>query len=119
MPSPRWPMRVMGSRSIMLGPDEELAIAVAAEKRGGDHAQHAPAELHDASRNRLADFGMNLRIAHDALAHKLSPGFELRLDQRDEPRRRACQRERRAQHEPQRDEAYVDDHKPRRFSEPL
>src|SRR5579864_5001180 len=119
MPSPRWPMRVMTSRSIMAGPDEEFAIAVAARDRRGDDAENVPAERRDACRDRIADFRMNLQVAHDPLADMLSPSFELRLDQRDEPRRPVCKRERCRQYEPQRDEAHVDDHKLRQLLKPL
>src|SRR5947209_10330215 len=118
MPSPRWPMRAMASRSITLRPEQELAIAVAAEDRGGNEIEDAPAERGDKARQRVADLGMDLRIANDALLDMLAAGFELRLDQGDESCRRPGQRQGRGQNEPERDEAHVDDHQLGRRREP-
>src|SRR5260370_6341581 len=109
MPSPRRPTRAMSSRSIMLGTEQEFAIAVAAEDRGGDEAENAPAERRDGVRHFLADRGMDLGIADDALLDVGAAGLELRLDQGDEPRGGPRQCERRRQNELERDEAPGDD----------
>src|ERR1700681_3069218 len=118
MPSPRRPIRAMSSRSVTLGTEQEFAIAVAAEDRGGDEAENAPAEGRDGVLQIFADRGMDPGIADDPLLEMGSAGFELRLDQGDEPRGRPRQRQRRRQNELERDEAHVDDHKSKRRREP-
>src|ERR1700730_17824282 len=99
MPSPRRPTRAMASRSITLGPEQEFAIAFAAEDRGGHEAENAPAERRDGVGQILADGGVDPGIANDALLDMGAAGFELRLDQGDEPCGRPRQRERWRQNE--------------------
>src|SRR5262245_53686566 len=93
--------------SAALGCDEKLAIAVAARNRRGHDACDAPAERPDEGGDVLADRGVNERIAHDALLCVASAGFELRLDQRQEMRRRPRECERRRQDELERDKAQI------------
>ena len=49
-PSPRWPSRSIRSRSTTRRPDEEFAIAVAAEDRRGHQAADAPSQRSDETR---------------------------------------------------------------------
>src|SRR4051794_31218430 len=98
MPSPRRPIRSMASRSTMHATEQVFAIAVAAQERAGDDAEHAPAERRDRVGHLGLDGGMYLHIADDALLAMRAASLELRLDERDEPRRRPCQRQRRRQH---------------------
>ena len=109
-------MRAMSSRSITLGTEQELAIAIAAEDRGGHDSENIPAERSDGALHILGHGGMDLGGADDALLDMDPADFELRLDQGDEPRGRLCQSQGRRQNELERDEAHVDDHKggPRR-----
>src|ERR1700722_8275737 len=99
MPSPRRPMRAMSSRSITLGSEQEFAISFAAEDRGSNGAEHAPAERRNGARQILADGGMDPGVADDALLGMGAAGFELRLDERDQPRGRLRQSQRRRPHE--------------------
>src|SRR5262245_40341757 len=94
--------------SVAIGHDEELAIAVAARDGRGHDLCDAPAVRPDEGGDVLADRGMNEGIAHDALLCVTSPGFELRLDQRQEMRRRSRKCEHRRQDELERDEARID-----------
>src|SRR5262249_9401360 len=97
-------------RSVALGCDEKLAIAVAARNGRGHDACDAPAERPDEGGDIVADRGMNEWIAHDAFLCVTSVGFELRLDQCQEMRRRPRECERRRQDELERDEARIHDH---------
>src|SRR5262245_62936634 len=93
--------------SAALGCDEELAVAVAARDGRGHDACDAPAARPDEGGDVLADRGMNEGIAHDAVFGVTSAGFELRLDQRQEMRRRPRECERRRQDELERDKAQI------------
>src|ERR1700730_11423452 len=90
MPSPRRPTRAISSRSTTLapalGPEQEFAIAVAPENGGCREALDIPAQRRGRVGDLLADAGVNRRIADDALLDTGAAGFELRLDQCDEPR---------------------------------
>src|SRR6185437_14504550 len=117
MPSPRWPMREIVSRSTTAGRNEEFAVAVAAEDRGGDDTAEAPAAR---SKQRLgvgADGGVHGRIADDAFLDVAPRRLELRLDERDHVGTRRQQPFDRRQHELERDEAHVDRRKVRRVGE--
>src|ERR1043166_531749 len=94
MPSPRWPSRSITRRSTTRGPEQELAVAVAARDRRRDDAGDAPAQPRDEARDVLAYGRVHLRVAHDPFLDAAS-GFELRLDQRDHPRGRPQQGDRR------------------------
>src|SRR5262249_61796711 len=84
-----WQQKGANTRgSAALGCDEKLAIAVAARDGRGHDACDAPAERPDEGGDIVADRGVNERIAHDAFLRMTSAGFELRLDQRQEVRRR-------------------------------
>src|SRR5713101_2988224 len=109
MPSPRRPSRAITTRSVTGGPDQELAIAVAAEDRGGEDANDPPAPRSHEAGNLVAHSRVNLRVADDPLLCRAPPGFELRFDQRNEPCWPARQGERRRQDELERNEAHVDD----------
>src|SRR5260370_42452194 len=106
MPSPRRPRRTFPGRSIMLGAEQEFAIAVAAEDRRGHEAENAPAERRHRIRQILADGGVDPGIADDALLDPGAAGLELWLDEGDEPCGRPRQRQRRRQNELERDEAH-------------
>ena len=55
------------------------------------------------------DLGVHGGIAHQTvLAHLLAPGFELRLDERDDVGAGGQQRRQRRQYVPERDERHVD-----------
>src|SRR6516162_364299 len=108
MPSPRWPMRVMQRCSVTHAPEQELAIAVAAENRGGHEPGYSPAQGPHECGNGFADRSMHGRIAHYSLLHRSAPGLELRLDQRNEMSAGARQGERGRQHQGKRDEAHID-----------
>src|ERR1700683_3413331 len=107
MPSPRWPMRVIASRSTTLRLEQKLAIAVAAEDRRGDDTADAPAARGHECFHVFTDRGVDERIAHDALLAIAARRLELRLDQRNERGARLQQLFDRRQHELQRDEAHV------------
>src|SRR5262249_20379288 len=92
-----------------IGHDEELAIAVAAGDGRGDDLCDAPAVRAHEGGNLIADRCVNEWIAHDAFFPLTSANFELRLDQRQEMRRRSRKCERRRQDELERDEARIDD----------
>src|SRR5215469_12576500 len=95
--------------SAAIGGDEELAIAFAAADGRGDDLRDAPAVRAHEGGDLVADRRMNEWIAHDAFFLLTSADFELRLDQRQEMRRRSRKCERRRQHELERDEARIDD----------
>src|SRR5881227_1875218 len=84
MPSPRWPIRAMASRSVTPRPQQELAIALAPEHRGRQHAVNLPAERSDESGDLLADARLDRGIADNPLPDVARPRLELRLDQRHE-----------------------------------
>src|SRR5262245_12113673 len=67
--------------------DQKFAIAVAAGNGGGDDAFDLPALRSDERSDVVADRGVHGGIAHDALLDETPPGFELRLDQRQQLRR--------------------------------
>src|SRR5215470_11184937 len=118
MPSPRAPRATMvsASSSLMDGPDQELLIARAAGDRRGDDANDAPADAVEPGADAIDGALPRVGIADDAaLAHRLAPGLELRLDQRHQPGLWAGQRQRRRQRLPQRDEADIGDDRARRF----
>src|SRR6185503_10625643 len=108
MPSPRWPTRAMARRSVTGGPEQKFGVAVAARNGRGDDVDNAPAERCYGRGNSVADVAMDCDVAHDAALQRRAPGLELRLDQRDQLRRRARQRQRGGQHQLERNEAYVD-----------
>src|SRR5262249_41937167 len=103
MPSPRWPSRSITMRSTtpsvpipkfarvyrMLrsdrgtGPEQKLAIAVAARNRRWNNAGDRPSQRGNKAGDVLAHSRVHLRVAHDALLEVALAGFELRLDQRD------------------------------------
>src|SRR3984957_8687816 len=123
MPSPRWPIRVITSRSTTRRLDEEFAIAVAAENGRGHMGADAPALAHHKRGDVLAYCLMHCRVAHDAFLDSGSLdigtlGLELRLDQRDEAGTRPQQLADRRQHQLERDEADIHDGKIRLFVEP-
>src|SRR5215813_413197 len=95
--------------SAVVGCDEELAIALAAQDGRGHDAYDTPAARPDEGGDIVADRGVNERIVHDAFFHLTSAALELRLDQRQEMRRRSRECERRRQDELERDETRVDD----------
>src|SRR6185295_9701930 len=99
MPSPRWPTRVIASRSTTVSSEQELGVALAARKRRGYDAGDFPAERCDEGRDIVADRRVDLRVAHDAFLGLAAAGLELRFDQGHECCRgpRECQRRR--QHE--------------------
>src|SRR5262249_34217203 len=72
-------------------------------------AYDAPAARAHEGGNLVADRGVNERITHDALFCVTSAALELRLDQRQEMRRRPRECERRRQNELERDETRIDD----------
>src|SRR5262249_52494432 len=88
---------------------EELAIALAAQDGRGHDAYDTPAARPDEGGDIVADRSVNERIVHDAFFRVTSAGFELRLDQRQEMRRRSRECERRRPDELERDETGVDD----------
>ena len=77
-----------GGASGAMRADEEFAIAVAARNRRGNDAADAPAARRDEGRDIVAHGNMNERVSHDALLDMSPAGFELRLDQRQQVRRR-------------------------------
>src|SRR5580692_1216077 len=107
MPSPRRPMRAISRRSITLGSEQELAVAVAAEDRGGEVAEDGPTERRHEAGDLLAHLGMDARVAHDAFLDLGATSLELRLDQRDQLGWRPRQRQGGRQNELERDEADI------------
>src|SRR5215813_11680760 len=112
MPSPRAPRPTISSApsSAMDGSEQKFLIAGAAGNRRGDHPGNAPARAIEPGAhaiNRALPLG---RIADDAaLAHRLAPGLELRLDQRNQPGVPVRPRQRRRQRLAERDEADIGD----------
>src|SRR5580704_4402335 len=90
-PSPRWPIRSIARCSTTLGLDEEFAVAVAAEDRGGLKAADTPAERGNKGADVLADELVHRFVAHDAFLDMAPRRLELRLDQRDKRRPRGQQ----------------------------
>ena len=74
----------MTSCSVTLRPDEEFAVAVAAEDRRGDRAVDAPAERSQEGGDVVAHRSVDGRVAHDAFLEIAALRLELRLDQRNQ-----------------------------------
>src|SRR5262245_58632531 len=90
--------------------DEELAIALRALDRRGDHIAGPQPELAGLARHAAEHGAVDLGVAHDPALRLASAGFELRLHERDDrPRAVAERRPDRPEHEPERDERDVDD----------
>src|SRR5687767_12475543 len=97
-------MRVTVSRSGTSRTEEEFAVAITAFDGRGDNASSRPAEAGDDFGDAGAHGVMHLRVAHDAFLEARAPGLELRLDQCDQLCRQPRKRERRWQHQLERDE---------------
>src|ERR1051326_1657089 len=117
MPSPRWPMRPIVSRSTTAGRDKEFAIAVAAEDRRGRDTGDAPTTCDKKRFDVRADGRVHRRIADDAFFDAAARCFELRLDQRQQTSARHQPLFDRRQDQLERDEAYGDGRKIRQFAE--
>src|SRR5829696_1950422 len=109
MPSPRWPRRAIETRSATPGPDQELAVALAAEDRRRHRSENAEAHSAQDHIDVFAYSALHGLVAHHALADVLAAGLELRLDQRDKVSALLKEIDNRRQHQLQRDEAHVDD----------
>src|SRR5260370_35452351 len=70
--------------SVTPRPEQKLAIALAPEHRGRQHAVKLPAEQSDEIDDLLADPRLDGGIADDPFLYVARPGLELRLDQRHE-----------------------------------
>src|SRR6266568_877731 len=117
IPSPRWPIRAIASRSVTPRPEQELAIAFAAEHRRRQETRDLPAERGDEIDDFLADARLDRGIADDPLFDARPPGRELRLDQRNERGGGSREPQRTGKHPLERDEAHVDDDEIRRLRE--
>src|SRR3954469_20801938 len=87
--------------------EQEFAVAVPAENRGGDEPQDREAEPGDEGGEAVADRPLNRLVRDDPLAHPCRPGFELRLHQRQEGAVRFKEAHGARKHELERDEAHI------------
>ncbi len=98
-------VRVVGGDDVQ----EELAVAGRAGVSGLAGAEHDAARIRGGTGDALEHRGVDLGVAHDALAHVVLAGLELRLDHRQQAVRPREQLDERRQHERERDERDVDD----------
>src|SRR5436190_15472229 len=118
MPSPRWPIRAMASRSVTPCPQQELAVALTTEDWRWQDPLNLPAERSNERDDLLAHARLHDGVADDPFVDIAQSGLELRLDQRHEVGGGSRQPQCGGKHELERDEAHVDDDEIRRLGKP-
>jgi hypothetical protein len=73
------PLLDLGAAGTALQVDEELAVALRAEQRRGDHRSRAEPDAASRLDGPAEDLAMHLRIADDAVVRPTATRLELRL----------------------------------------